>query len=261
MSNANKAMVILGAIDHGSPVPYYHQLKELIQDEVASGRWPPGTRIPSEPQLCEMLDVSRTVVRQALGELVSERILRRQKGLGTFVSAPKISGRLVQSLTGFYDDMIAQGLQPRTKVLSHEVVATSQTVAERLRSVSDEPICLVTTFLPHELCAKLERFDLTDRSLYGAMAELCGLRLAYGRRMLEAISASASARSISASRRAIPFSIYAASVTWRPDDRSSTTKPSTAATAASWKSSWCATRAPHSSGCPARTASWSAGKG
>jgi hypothetical protein len=58
-----------GVIDRDSPVPYYHQLKELLRDEIASGRWPAGSAIPSEPELCRVLDVSRTVVRQALGDL------------------------------------------------------------------------------------------------------------------------------------------------------------------------------------------------
>jgi GntR family transcriptional regulator len=101
-----------GAIDRDSPVPYYHQLKELLRDEIVSGRWPAGVQIPSEPELCRLLDVSRTVVRQALGDLGHEGLLRRRKGLGTFVAEPKIHGRLVQSLTGFHDDMLAQGRVP-----------------------------------------------------------------------------------------------------------------------------------------------------
>ena len=117
-----------GAIDRDSPVPYYHQLKELLRDEMASGRWPAGTRVPSEPELCRMFDVSRTVVRQALGDLEHERLLRRRKGLGTFVAEPKIHERLVQTLTGFHDDMLAQGRNPRTRVLDQRVIPAPVTV-------------------------------------------------------------------------------------------------------------------------------------
>ena len=143
-------------------MPYYHQLKELLREEIVSGRWPAGVQIPSEPELCRVLDVSRTVVRQALGDLGNEGLLRRRKGLGTFVAEPKIHGRLVQSLTGFHDDMLAQGRVPRTRVLDQRVVPAPKVVAselglpegtpvvmiDRVRSVDDEPIVLVTTYLP-----------------------------------------------------------------------------------------------------------------
>jgi GntR family transcriptional regulator len=195
---------IHGAIDRDSPVPYYHQLKELLRDEIAHGRWPAGSRIPSEPELCRLLDVSRTVVRQALGDLEHERLLRRRKGLGTFVAEPKIRERLVQTLTGFHDDMVEQGRTPRTVVLEQRVVPAPAVVAlelglaagtpvvmiERVRSVDAEPIVLVTTYLPHALVPGLEAVDLTDRSLYGTLAERYGLALGRGRRMLESVGAS-----------------------------------------------------------------------
>ena len=192
-----------GVIDRSSPVPYYHQLKALLRDEIDSGRWPPGMQIPSEPELCRLLDVSRTVVRQALGALEHERLLRRRKGLGTFVAEPKIRGRLVQSLTGFHDDMTAQGRSPRTLVLHQALVPANRTVAERLgvgvgtivvaiervRSVDDEPIVLVVTYLPAELVPGLEAIDLTDRSLYQTLADRFDLHIDRGHRSVESIAA------------------------------------------------------------------------
>ncbi len=192
-----------GVIDRSSPVPYHHQLKALLRDEIDSGRWPPGMQIPSEPELCRMLDVSRTVVRQALGALEHERLLRRRKGRGTFIAEPKIRGRLVQSLTGFHDDMTAQGRAPRTVVLDQALVPANRTVAERLgigvgttvvaiervRSVDDEPIVLTTTYLPADLVPGLETIDLTDRSLYQTLADHFDLHIDRGHRSVESIAA------------------------------------------------------------------------
>ena len=194
---------VRGVIDRSSPVPYYHQLKALLRDEIESGRWAPGMQIPSEPELCRLLDVSRTVVRQALGALEHERLLRRRKGRGTFVAEPKIRGRLVQSLTGFHDDMTAQGRAPRTMVLRQELVPAGRTVAQRLgigigttvvalervRSVDDEPIVLTTTYLPADLVAGLEAIELTDRSLYQTLADRFALHIDRGRRSVESIAA------------------------------------------------------------------------
>jgi GntR family transcriptional regulator len=55
-----------GGIDRSSPLPFYHQLKELLRQEITTGRWLPGARIPSESELCALFEVSRTVVREAL---------------------------------------------------------------------------------------------------------------------------------------------------------------------------------------------------
>jgi len=196
---------VRGTIDRSSPVPYYHQLMELLRDEIESGRWTAGARIPSEPELCRSLEVSRTVVRQALGALEHERLLRRRKGLGTFVAEPKIRGRLVQSLTGFHDDMVAQGRTPRTVVLRQAVSKAGRKVSDRLgvasdshvvviervRSVDHEPIVFVTTYLPADLVPGLEAIELTDSSLYQTLASRFDLHIDHGRRSLESIRADA----------------------------------------------------------------------
>ena len=87
-------------LDKRSSVPLYAQLKDLLIDRVEKGEYPSGSRIPSELQLCEELDLSRPTVRQAISELVSEGTLSIVKGKGTYVAATpeKID---IRSFTGF----------------------------------------------------------------------------------------------------------------------------------------------------------------
>ncbi len=66
--------------------PLYLQLKSVIKKVISDGTLEPGDQIPTEHQLCEEFDISRTPVRQALQELVNEGVLSRQQGSGTFVS-------------------------------------------------------------------------------------------------------------------------------------------------------------------------------
>lgn len=73
-------------LDKHSSVPLYAQLRELIIDRIADGRYPEGGRIPSEMQFCKELDLSRPTVRQAISELVNDGVLEIQKGRGTFVT-------------------------------------------------------------------------------------------------------------------------------------------------------------------------------
>lgn len=73
-------------IDRNSPLPLYHQLKEIIKEQIRAGRLLPGQTIPSEIELTRTYKLSRYTVRQAISDLVAEGILRRVHGTGTFVS-------------------------------------------------------------------------------------------------------------------------------------------------------------------------------
>ncbi|MDY7077519.1 MAG: extracellular solute-binding protein [Chloroflexota bacterium] len=75
-------------IDRNSPIPIYHQLKTLIREQIESGVWRPGDRIPTEQELCQSYGISRSPVRQALNGLAYEGVLIRRPGLGTFVDTP-----------------------------------------------------------------------------------------------------------------------------------------------------------------------------
>lgn len=190
-------------IDFDSHIPYYIQVKEVISGRIKNGTWSPGDRLPSEAELCEMFGVSRTVVRQALQDMIHEGLIKRRKGKGSFVAAKKISEQLVQKLTGFYQDMVEQGLEPVTKVLEQHVVPAAPEVAEhlklqpytpvieivRLRSVQDVPIVLVTTYLPYALCPKLINENLNNQSLYALLENRYRLYIARGRRTIQSVLA------------------------------------------------------------------------
>jgi GntR family transcriptional regulator len=190
-------------INFESYIPYYIQLMDILKENVQVGTWAPGDQIPGEQELCELYGVSRTVVRQALRELELEGVINRRKGKGTFIALPKISEGLVQKLTGFYQDMVERGLKPGTKVLHQEVGPVSEKVARfleiqpgdqvidilRLRFINEEPIQLVTTYIPFEICPALAIVDLTNLSLYEFLEKECGVFIAKGTRYIEAVPA------------------------------------------------------------------------
>jgi GntR family transcriptional regulator len=190
-------------IDFESRIPYYLQLIDVIKEKILNKEWPESSQIPGEQDLCEIYRVSRTVVRQALRELELEGIIDRRKGKGTFVAKPKISEGLVQKLTGFYQDMTERGLKPTTQVLQHEVIPASEKVAaqleiapgsqvihlRRLRFINDEPIQLVTSYLPYKVCPQVADGDFTSRSLYEFLEKECGFILGRARRSIEAVAA------------------------------------------------------------------------
>lgn len=191
------------AIDRNNPIPYYIQVRETLRERMQEGIWKPGDQLPGEPEMCRMFDVSRTVIRQALNDLVHQGLIVRQKGKGTFVAEPKITESLVQKLTGFYQDMVEQGYQPHSRVLQQGLIPAPRKVAaylqiepgtdviqiERLRFVQNDPIALVTTYLPHSLCPDLLHQDFSHQSLYAYLDKACGLVIVRGHRSIEAVGA------------------------------------------------------------------------
>src|SRR5690625_6415283 len=69
----------------------YDQLQRVLLRSIEDGTLQPGDMLPSEYQLCRLHDVSRTVVRQALGLLEHEGMIVRTKGKGTYVAPRKTS--------------------------------------------------------------------------------------------------------------------------------------------------------------------------
>ena len=59
------------------------RIRELIQ----TGELPPGSKLPSEPQLAAELGVGRNIMREAVRALVAARVLEVRRGSGTFVTS------------------------------------------------------------------------------------------------------------------------------------------------------------------------------
>lgn len=190
-------------IDRRSPVPFYFQLKKILAEEIASGRWTLGHRLPSEPAICAHFDISRTTVRQALAELEAEGAIRREKGRGTFVAEPRSSAWLLQSSHGFHDDATRAGHEVASRVLrcdvgplprwaldALELPDGSEGVAlERLRWVDGRLVMYVMTHLPADLAEVVLAADLATDSLYRVLEERSGRTVSGGRRTVEAVVA------------------------------------------------------------------------
>lgn len=63
----------------------YRTVKLRLVEALRQGKWKRGQKIASEPQLAARYGVSVGTVRRAVGELVTENILTRTQGSGTYV--------------------------------------------------------------------------------------------------------------------------------------------------------------------------------
>src|SRR5678815_2923536 len=96
-------------------------LTEISQQElrqaILGGTFLPGSQLPTEAELCAMLGVSRTVVREALRVLEDEGLVMRRHGVGTFVRNHPILKNLNFNF-GITEMIESAGLGPGTSDLS-----------------------------------------------------------------------------------------------------------------------------------------------
>jgi GntR family transcriptional regulator len=187
-------------INFNSPIPYYSQLKTILLSKINQKVWNIDDKLPSQSELCDMYQVSRTVVRQALKELEDEGRIEQRKGRVAYVIGPKISGRLLERLSGTYQDMMDLGYIPVSKVLKQHIIQSDEKIARRLqieagvnvieivrlRFVDGEPFVLVTSYIPYDLCPKIVEIDLKEKSLLDTMKKEYNIIIASSQRSIEA---------------------------------------------------------------------------
>lgn len=73
----------LGSIDPDKPRS--RQLHDVLRDRIESGELAPGAKLPTELQLMQHFDVSRTTVSRAMRDLELHGFVQRRRGSGTYV--------------------------------------------------------------------------------------------------------------------------------------------------------------------------------
>lgn len=187
-------------LDSKSPIPLYFQLKSFIEDQIDTGVWEAGTQIPSELELSEQFQISRTTIRQAIGELVNERKLERIQGRGTFVTEISID-KQIERVSGFSQDMRTRGLTPTSDILNFEKAAAPAKAAKALRIAEGDPaillkrlrkgnnrrIALEVVYLPYDKYMGLLDVNIGDESLYEILAKRFAVWPKYSEQVIESI--------------------------------------------------------------------------
>lgn len=112
----------------------YRQLAADLRQAVTAGRYPPGQRLPTEAELVTSTGLSRQTVRRAFQELVSEGVIYRVRGRGTF--AIPGDGKYLRSF-GSIDDLMALSLDTELRVVEPLHVLASLAAADALRVPED----------------------------------------------------------------------------------------------------------------------------
>ncbi|HWB97640.1 MAG TPA: GntR family transcriptional regulator, partial [Bryobacteraceae bacterium] len=72
---------------YSRPKSLTSDVQDILLGWIRDGKYPPGSQLPSVPELVRQLDVSRTVVREALQALVGMNLVEMQPGRGCYIKS------------------------------------------------------------------------------------------------------------------------------------------------------------------------------
>ena len=190
-------------VDPLNPIPKYLQISAWLKELIQTGRYEKGGRLPSEIEFSKMCGVNRNTLRQAIGELVSAGILRKEKGIGTFVSSsiPLALKHKLNRISSFSDDLSDIGIKEKTKILKKGIEDAKNHVAKtlvlgtnnkvivvcRLRAGNGIPLIYEESYLPYDMFKDILNMDLTG-SMYKIISERFNIVLARCEQTIRAVN-------------------------------------------------------------------------
>ena len=169
--------------------------QQELRQAITRGAYRPGSQLPTEAELCEMLGVSRTVVREALRVLEDDGLVARRHGVGTFVRNHPILKNLNFNF-GITEMIESAGLMPGTSHLAiqresaeqekaeqlHVPMGTSLVTIERVRTADGRPVVYSLDTLTESLLQRtgLDPQLLLTESIYHLLQTSLGQVIEYG---------------------------------------------------------------------------------
>ncbi len=190
-------------VDPSNPIPKYLQISAWLKELIETGRYKIGEKLPSETKLASMCNVNRNTLRQALAELVAAGLLRKEKGLGAFVSAPQSTPfkHKLDRITSYSANLQDAGMRSNVKILHKGVETASEIMAKklflntngkviavrRLICGDDIPLIYEETYLPRQKFSNILNMDLTG-SMYQIYSEAYQIELTRSEQSIRAVN-------------------------------------------------------------------------
>lgn len=176
-------------VDKTSRTPLYLQLMNILIDMIEN-TLEENEQILSEREICEIYDVSRTTVRQAMDELEKEGYIYKVHGKGTFVSPKRMNQDLV-SFYSFTEEMKKIGKQPSSEVTGFEIIQAGEKVSSifkiesedllykisRIRKADGIHMLYETTYLPFNRFKGITREQLEEKPMYDVLMKEFNARI------------------------------------------------------------------------------------
>ncbi len=176
----------MAVIDRSNPLPLWAQVLDDLRERLSAGEF--NVEFPTDNELTSHYNVSRHTVREAMRRLQNEGVVSRERGRGTFVTAPTVE-QATGAIYSLFRSIEQMGLDQRSRVLdlsltSDEVVASRLGLRpnaklvrlERLRLVDSHVLAHDTAWMPAAVAKPLLDVDFTHTALYDELATRCDIR-------------------------------------------------------------------------------------
>ncbi|MCG7333721.1 GntR family transcriptional regulator [Sporosarcina sp. ACRSM] len=175
-------------IDKNINIPYYQQVKNVIEEKLLSEEWPPGYQLPTEKELAAYFDVSTITVKRGILELVNEGLLYRERGRGTFVN--KKEEKSINKMVTLISTDDNEEDYPH-KTISFELKQAGVKIGKALQVDESEliysinrvkldnevPVSIEYTYIPQKCTGNLEQSLLEEDLIYNVLTKKYGLKL------------------------------------------------------------------------------------
>lgn len=163
-----------------------------IREDILKGVYRPNERLPFEKIICEKYNVSKMTVKKALDLLVSEGLIVKRRGSGTFIkdiTEKEIHGIIDRKqFSGLTYNSI--GHKVTSKILKFTVINADDKIANmlkieddsfvylinRVRYIDDEPIVIEETYMPINIIPGV-KIDDVEGSIYEYIKDKLGLKI------------------------------------------------------------------------------------
>lgn len=168
-------------VDKSSRTPLYLQLMNILI-EMIENKLTEDEKLLSEREICDIYNVSRTTVRQAMDELEKEGYIYKIHGKGTFVSSKRMNQDLI-SFYSFTEEMKKLNKVPSSEVIGFEIVQADEKICSifkiekddllykisRIRKADGLPMMYENTYLPFNRFNGLTKIQLEENPMYDVL--------------------------------------------------------------------------------------------
>lgn len=183
--------------------PRYQQVANELIDSIGGGIYPVGGLLPTEMELCEQYQISRSTVREALRKLRDIGLISRRRRVGTKVLSRGPAASYRQP-TNSISDLLQYADATRVEILSKKRIACDDTLAEQLecrtgrawlridslRTIPDAaaPICMTTAYLDARLPNLERHLEGIDGPISAMLEKTYGVRIARVEQSIQAMA-------------------------------------------------------------------------
>lgn len=189
-------------VDDKTSEPYYKQLIRHIVHLIDTGEIAHGLGLPSERDLAEALNLSRTTIKRCYDELRQAGLLNANGRGGTSVNKIPVASTPLGRLKSFTEEMLELGKTPSSRLESQDVIS-DRTIASifqrpsnasflrlvRVRMADEVPMTREVAWYDLAVAPKLTEWD-ANGSIYAFLQDVCKIKLSWAEQSLEAMLSS-----------------------------------------------------------------------